>query len=150
MKVRPADRVKDAEAIIAGVCDFVQERMNQDLIPADTGFLAAIGRELIVRDDIDILLAENDGGIVGGIAFAYAPYPWNPALLMAEELAFWCRRDAPPKTVPGLLGFAEKTARDRPADLMIMHSLAFCAEGFGNVLCRLGYQPLQSSFARRL
>lgn len=150
MKIRHADRSGDRAAIIDGVRDFVRARFHPNLIPADDGYLESIGRLLVARDDIDILLAENDNEIVGGVAFAYGPYPWNPALAMAEEIAFWCRRAAPPTTVPALLKFAEQAARDRRTDLIIMHSLAFCADGFGRVLCGLGYEPLQSSFLRRL
>ncbi|MFT5440053.1 MAG: hypothetical protein ACI9MJ_001920 [Alphaproteobacteria bacterium] len=150
MKLRHADREKDYEEIINGIREFVRTHVAQDLIPADAAFLPVIARRFLDRDDVDVMLAEGEGGVLGGVAFFYLPYPWNPTLLMAEETAFWCRKEAPPMTALALLRFAEKTARMRGADLLIMHSLSFFSDRFGTILQRLGYEPFQSTYVRRL
>lgn len=150
MKLRLADKPTDREAIIAGIREFARRRVPDGLVADDDATVTAIANGVIDLDNLDVLTCGDGERIFGGIGLLFMPYPWNPELIMAEEIAFWCGADAPPTTALSLLRFAERHARERRADILMMHALTYRSQSFGAVLQRLGYEPVQSTYMRRL
>ena len=89
MIIRTADLEKDALAILNGARDFTTRMSLRHLLPQDdAAFIDTVSR-IVSLDGMEILVAEHEGRIVGGIGVLYIPYVWNSAILIAEELFFW-------------------------------------------------------------
>lgn len=86
--VRLADLQRDGPAILRGARDFVSRMDWHEGIPQTDGEIAAALAGLAAVG-LEVMVAEHDGTIIGGIGVIYGPYPWRPALLAA---AFACGR----------------------------------------------------------
>ena len=95
MKIRPADLENDALAIMNGARDFASRIALRHLLPEDDAdFIKAVGH-IVSLDGMEVLLAEHEGRVVGGIGILYVPYMWNSAILIADEVFFWSDKQAP-------------------------------------------------------
>jgi hypothetical protein len=136
--------------IFRGVSAFVERNIPASLISSGQGHLQEVGHSLLDENDMEIYLAEQAGKVVGGVAFRFNPYPWNPDHRVAEETFFWIDTDAPRMTVRSLMTFALERVKARGATIAVMYSLASGGNGFGNFLFRLGFEPVQTSYVRMI
>ncbi len=103
--LRVADIKADALTIMTGARDCIRRHKAHEgdlnigsLFPDDDEVLVkAIGR-LLSFPDLEILLAEHEGHVVGGTGVLYMPYMWNPDLLMGDKIFWWTEEDAPFRT----------------------------------------------------
>lgn len=142
--IRPADLEADALAIMDGARDFISRMEYRDFLPAQADLAAAIGR-ILTLDQVETLVAEHDGGIVGGIGMLYAPHIWNPGLLVGDELFWWTAPDAPRTTALRLLRAARESARERGA-LLTFKKLTSSPDGVDRVYRRMGLRPAETVY----
>lgn len=146
--LRSADKEADFRAIVRGAHDFAARIGKPFLYPSDpNAFEAALWR-IIKLDAVEILLAEEDGRIVGGLGLLFTPFVWDPERLMAEEVFFWCAVDAPPVTALRLLRGTLSASQSRGATHLMMHVMSSSPPKLHQVLMRLGFEPLQSSYVK--
>ena len=131
--IRPADLNTDALAIVDGARDFAR-RIRMDLLFPENNdeFISAIGR-IMVLEGMEILLAEYEDKIVGGIGILYAPYLWNPARIVGDELFWWTAQDAPFRTGRYLIDEAMKCI-DKKGAIPMFHSLETSPRGVEKTL----------------
>lgn len=146
---RLADKAADYPAIIAGAYAFAAESGLNEFLP-ETGdpFEQAVAR-IIAAPTTEVLLAEHDGAVVGGIGLAYGPYLWNPSLTAVDELFFWVAPSAPQTTALSLLRAAQSHLRSQPLDLVTFASLPSSPAKLGTVYERIGLKPFQTSYVGR-
>lgn len=114
MIIRPANFDTDALAIIDGARAFAKFT-GMNLFPTDDDeFVAAIGR-IMTMEGFEILLAEHEDRIVGGIGILYGLFMWNPSILIAEERFWWAYKDSPFRTGKNLMDEAMKRIDEKGA-----------------------------------
>lgn len=147
MLIRKADLSKDALAIVDGARDFVSRVTFAALFPKDeAAFTEAIGR-IVSLETLEILVAESEGEIVGGIGILYAPYLWNPKRLVADELFWWCHEKAPPRTGWRLIDHAMANIDERGA-IPMFSALETSPLGVRKIYHRFGMKPIETKYAR--
>lgn len=146
MIVRPADLEKDALAIMDGARDFVARMDYTAFLPeTDEDFVASVGF-LVTLPGFEILLAEHEGSVVGGIGLLFAPHIWNrKALTMAEQF-IWCASDAPKTTFLRLMNAAEARRVEKGARLVEFVNLTSSPEGVGRVYRAMGLRKVQEGW----
>lgn len=143
--IRPADLEADALAIVDGARDFISRMDYREFLPADADLAAAVGR-ILAMDQVETLVAEHEGRIVGGIGVLYAPHIWNPGLMAGEELFWWTARAAPAATALRLLRAARASARKRGAAMVTFKSLTSSPPGVDRVYRRMGLRPAETAY----
>lgn len=146
--VRPADKKGDFPAIIDGARDFVARIGKPFLYPAEPDEFEAALRRIIDLNVVEVHLAQQGERVVGGLGLFIAPFAWNPDRLLAEEIFFWCAGDAPPVTALKLLRVGLASAKTRGSSHFMMHAMSTSPAKFHDVLKRLGFEPLQSSYIK--
>ena len=145
--IRPADLDTDALAIIEGARDFVERAGLHSVFPkSDQDFIAAVGR-IVELPGMQILVAEQDKQIVGGVGVLYAPSLWNPAVLTGEELFWWTAVRAPFRTARCLFEAALKKI-DEIGAMPRFHSLETSPHGVEKLYRRFGLIRTETSFGR--
>ena len=143
--IRKADMKEDALAIIDGAKDFASRVAFRDLFPKDhDAFVDAISR-IMLLEGMELLVAEYDGEIVGGIGILYAPFTWNPARLAADELFWWAASNAPFRTAKLLIDEAWKRICDRDA-IPMFHIMATSPQGVDRAYRKLGLEPMETTY----
>lgn len=146
MMIREANLETDALSIVDGAHDFLSAAVYRRLYPADRDeFVSVIGR-VVSTEGVETLVANADGRVVGGIAMMYAPYLWNPALLVAELLFLWAISGAPPRTRHLVLEEAMRRV-DKKKAFPIFRALVK-TPSVGCVYRGLGLEPIETAFAR--
>lgn len=96
------------------------------------------------------LVHERDGKLDAMIAMLVYPHYFNPSVLAAQELFWWCDPEARGKGVAAkLLSAAEGWAREKGAhsvQMLAMESLE--PERVGAMYAKRGYVPLERSYVR--
>ena len=144
--IRLADFKRDALAIMDGARDFRSRVEFGSLFPPDTEFVEAVSR-IVILESVEILVAEYEGEIVGGIGILYGPYIWNPKRLVAEELFWWAAKTAPLRAGWKLIYQAMKNIDERNA-IPMFSTLATSPQGVEKTYRRLGLKPVETKFAR--
>lgn len=145
MIIRKADLSKDALAIVEGAKDFASQ-INFGSLLDDASFIAAVG-QIVTLETVEVLVAESQGEIVGGIGILYAPYIWNPQRTIADELFWWCQEKAPPRTGWRLINQAMANIDARGAFPMFS-ALQTSPESVGKIYHRFGMKPIETKYAR--
>jgi carbon starvation protein CstA len=144
MIIRQANLDTDALAIIDGAKDFVQ-RISINLLPKkDEAFISAIGR-IMTLDGLEVLLAEHNSRIVGGIGIFYTPYLWNQDILVGEELFWWTAKDAPFRSGRMLIDEAMKNIKNKGA-IPVFRTLLTSPKGVEKLYKRLGLEPVETVY----
>lgn len=144
--IREADLEADALAILDGARDFMSRMEFTMFAPKDDNALAkALGRVLSL-EGVQVIAAESEGKVVGGIGMLYAPHLWNPEKLTAEELFWWTREDAPRMTAMLLVRTAFREMRNRGVDVATFKALSNSPSGVSKVYNRLGLVPVETAF----
>ena len=98
-----------------------------------------------------LLVAEEDGQIVGMAgAMVFQAY-WNAAVIIGQETFWWVQPEARGKFGGALLAALEDEARIRGARTFLMVSLeALRPEAVGKIYQRRGYSPLEHTYWKAL
>ncbi len=149
--VRKADIALDHAAIIDGAMAFADESGLRGYMPADDAEFAATVERVLGLDAVEVLLAvDSVGECVGGIGIAVIPYIWNPGLLSAEEMFFWCWPGAPISTSLKLIRAARARMIERGAHIQAWASLPGSPSGVAAIYERFGASPVQTCYLGRL
>lgn len=143
MIIRPADIEKDALAIIDGARDFASRIALKHMISEDNEmFIKSVSR-IVSLDGMEVLLADDDDEIVGGIGILYAPYIWNSAILVADELFWWCKKGAPFRTGKRLIDEAMKKVHEKGA-IPMFRSLTTSPPGVDRIYREFQMFPVET------
>lgn len=147
MIVRLADLEADAAAIMDGARDFASRIAFRSLLPNDdAAFTEAVAR-IMALDGLEAIVAEHEGLVVAGIGVLFAPYLWNPAVTVGDELFWWAARDAPYGAGPKVAEEALRRIEERGA-VPLFRALQTSPRGVGRFYRRIGLQPVEVSFMR--
>ena len=147
MIIRSANVESDALSIIDGARAFSEITEFKELFPSDNNaFIAAIGR-IMVLEGMEIILAEHETRIVGGIGILLAPFLWNPEILAADELFWWAYKNAPFRTGACLIDEAMKRI-DKKGAIPMFRVLENSPKGVEKLYRRKGMKPIETMFAR--
>ena len=145
MIIRPADLEKDALAIMDGARNFASRIAVRHLLPSDDGdFVKAVSR-IVSLDGMEILLAEHEGRVVGGIGVLYIQFLWNPAILIADELFWWSATDSPFRTGRRLADEAMLRIKERGA-IPMFRSLTTSPPGVEKFYRSIDLFPIETVF----
>lgn len=145
--IRPADLDTDALAIVEGAHDFVERAGLHSIFPkSEQDFIAAVGR-IVELPGMQILVAEQDKRIVGGVGVLFAPSLWNPAVLAGEELFWWTAVRAPFRTAHRLFEAALNRI-DEIGAMPRFHSMQTSPSGVEKLYRRFGLTRTETSFGR--
>jgi len=122
----------------AGISHICPES-NEDLIDA-------VGR-IITLEGAEVLVAEEDGEIIGGFGVLYAPYAWNPAVMLAEELFFDVFKGANFRAWGMLLDEVLKRVDEKGA-IPMFKTLESGTKGLERLYSRHGLKPIETTHAR--
>lgn len=131
---------------------FVATTPISHLVPFDRDSTAAFVEGALGSDNMVVLVAEDDGEIVGITAALTYPMYFNPSKLVAQELWWYIKPDARGGTASKLLFQAiEKWGKSKQAEAMFMIALdndrvTTMAKMYG----RLGYAPTERVFVKGL
>lgn len=146
MIIRPADLDKDALAIFQGAKDFAKFS-GLNLFPDnEEDFLKAVSR-IITLENIEILVAEHENEIVGGIGIVFSPFTWNPSIIIGEELFWWAFENAPMKTGKKLYNEAMKNIEEKNA-IPMFRSLKNSPDSVKKLYISDGLTELETSWMR--
>ena len=147
MITRFADANLDALTIFEGAKDFASRVSFQSYLPeTDADFIKVLGN-LVLLDGVEILLAEHEGKVVGGIGMFYAPFLWNPKLTMAEELFWWTATDAPFRTGMILIDKTMERVAEKEA-IPVFRALMTSPKGVEKVYRKRGMVPIETTYMR--
>lgn len=146
ISIRSADLNTDALAITDGARDFAERSVVKPILGDD---FVSIVSKIITLLDTEILLAEHDGRVVGGIAVFYIPYLWNPGVLTAEELFWWTMPGAPFGTGRDLFNDM-MLAIDGKVAIPMFRALTSGRKGFDRTYRRSGMEPVETLYMRTL
>jgi len=136
----------DALAIINGAKAFA-EFTGLPLFPEnEDDFIAAVSR-IVTNDNVEVLIAEHDNTVIGGIGIVYGQFLWNPAIIMGEELFWWANPGSPMKTGKMLFDEAIRRMEDNEA-IPFFKSLANSPESVDKLYLKEGFTLIEKSFMR--
>tara|TARA_R110000744_G_scaffold55742_1_gene117816 strand:- start:869 stop:1315 length:447 start_codon:yes stop_codon:yes gene_type:complete len=147
MIVRKADLERDAVDIADGARDFANRSPIKDLLTDDDKFLKALST-VVMMPNFEVLVAEHDDRVIGGIGIFYAPLLWNNDILTAEEHFWWVAEGAPFKTGITLINQAMKNIEERGA-IPMFKLLSTSPKGVDKVYRRFGMKPVETLYMRR-
>lgn len=147
IKIRPANFDTDALSIVEGAREFSQQTSLASWFRNGPEFVEDISK-IMVLDNLEILVAEQDGKIVGGIGIVYVPFIWNHSILVGDELFWWSAPDAPFKTGAALFDFAMKRIEEKGARPMF-RSLDTSPKHIEKFYERRGLKKLETAFTTR-
>ena len=145
-RVRLADPDADFPAILDGARDFVSRMDFTGHLPPDEAGLGAAMSRIFSVVDLDLIVVEEAGRIVGGLGMVYAPYLWNPAILSGEELFFWTARQAPAGAALRLIRFMQRRAAEKGVRVMSFAALTSSPATLGRLYERLGMRKTQTTY----
>lgn len=94
---------------------------------------------------MEVLLAERDGEVVGGIGLLFAPPLWNPKGLVMDELFWWAAEDAPQVAALRLIRTAMRMAKKRAA-IPSFRSLSSSPPGVDRLYRVMGLRPVETVY----
>lgn len=143
--IRPADFNKDSLAIFEGAKDFIARMDYRDFLPNNDSDLSYAVGFVINLPGAEVLVAEHNGQIVGGVGLLFVPHIWNQSRLVMDELFWWCHPGAPRTTALRLLRSAIGRARERDA-LVSFKALTSSPEGVDKVYRQMGLRPFETTY----
>ena len=136
---------RDALALMEAAQDLARRVVFPALLPDENGFRDAVGR-VVTLPGLEILVADDGGRLVGAIGVLFAPYVWNPKLMVGEHIFLWTQRKAPYKTAWLLVDAALRRIEEKRA-FPIFHILTN-NHGLEKVYRRHGLERSDSAFMR--
>ena len=145
MIIRLADLEKDALAIVEGAKDFATRTPVNKLLQGQS-YVDAVTR-IVTLPDFELIVAEHEGKVVGGIGLFYAPFLWNRDILIAEEHFWWTDKEAPFSTGMKLIKRAMENIDKRNA-IPMFKTLSTSHKGVGKVYRKYGMEPVETLYMR--
>ena len=146
INIRAIDLSSDLPMVINGMRDFISRMDYHEFLPDTYEDLVESLTRLISLDCTEILVAEHDGDIVGGIGMVYAPCMWNLKVFTAEELFWWVSKDAPLSTALRLLRHVNSNAVTRGCKLISFKSLSSSPGTLDKVYRQMGLIPIETTY----
>ena len=145
MIIRPADLEKDALAIVEGAKDFATRTPINSLLKGQN-YIDAV-TAVVTMDNFELIVAEHNGVVVGGIGLFYSPFLWNRDILVAEEHFWWTDKEAPFSTGMKLIKQAMKNIEEKGA-IPMFKSLSTSHKGVGKAYMKHGMEPVETLYMR--
>lgn len=146
INIRAVDLDSDLPMVIDGMQDFVSRMDYHEFLPDNYEDLVEGLTRLVNLDCTEILVAEYDRSIIGGIGMIYAPCMWNLKVSTAEELFWWVAKDAPLSTALRLLRRVSSNAVAKGCKFVVFKSLTSSPETLDKVYRRMGLRPVETSY----
>lgn len=143
--IRAANFNTDALDIVNGARAFADSTSLKSWFRTGDEFVEDISK-IMTLENIDILVAEHEDRIVGGIGIAYVPFIWNQTILVGDEL-FWWTKDAPFRTGGELFDSAMKRIEEKGA-VPMFRSLDTSPDRIDKFYERNGLSRFESVFTR--
>lgn len=147
MIIRPAHIEDDALAIFDGAKDFASRVNFESYLPDNDADFIQMLHGIVSSEGVEVLLAEHETRIVGGIGMFYTPFLWNPQRLMAEELFWWASRDAPFRTGKMLIDKVMDRIDEKGA-IPIFRMLMTSPKGVEKIYRGFDMVPVETTFMR--
>ncbi|KKK46687.1 hypothetical protein LCGC14_3162760, partial [marine sediment metagenome] len=138
INIRAVDLSSDLPMVIDGMQDFISRMDYHEFLPDTYEDLVEALTRLVNLDCTEILVAEYEGRIVGGIGMVYAPCMWNFKVSIAEELFWWVSKDAPSSTALRLLRRVSSNSVAKGCKFIVFKSLSSSPETLDKVYRRMG------------
>jgi len=154
ISIRLADFKADALIIMEGARDCVRRHKEHQgdlnigsIFPDDDKVLIAALDKIVSFDGLEVLIAEDEKRVVGGIGVLYIPYLWNPELLSADQLFWWAVEDAPFRTEKILFDEAMRRIEERNA-MPIIRVLKTSPKGLEKLCQKVSMVPVETMYMR--
>jgi len=131
---------------------FVATTPVSHIIPFDRDSTAAFIESALDNENMTVLVAEDDGELIGITAAIAYPIYFNPAKLVAQELWWYIKPSARGGAASKLLfQEIEKWGMSKQAEAMFMVALDNDRiEAMVKLYGRLGYTPTERTFVKEL
>jgi len=154
MIIRLADIEADALIILDGAKDCIRRHKEHvgtlnigSLFPDnDESLIKALDR-IVSTEGMEILIAEHENAVVGGIGILYTPYLWNADMLSADQLFWWAQEGAPFRTARVLFDEAMKRIEERGA-MAIFRVPNTLTKGIDKLCRKAGLIPTEITYMR--
>lgn len=147
LTVRRANIDADFLAIEEAAGKFADAMNRPDVFPAAGSYELGVAlAAFLLTEGVTVLLAEDEGKLVGGFAYYISPYVWDRKKLSAEEIFWWCDANAPPRAAMMLLKEAQKDWREAGVSVYTLHRLSQSPAGVDKVYQKMGAQPMQTTY----
>ncbi len=146
INIREVDLSSDLPMVIDGMKDFISRMDYHEFLPDTYEDLVEAFTLLVNLDPIEILVAEHDGDIVGGIGMIYTPCMWNPKVSTIEELFWWVSKDAPLSTALKLLRRVRSNAVAKGCKFIVFRSLTSSPKVLDKIYRKMGLRPIETSY----
>lgn len=141
--------VNDIPAVLAMAERFYGATMFPRWMPFDGGTVARLAAAL--AEDHVLLLAEDEGRVVGMAGLFILPFMFNANHISAHEVVWWVEPEAQGKGAgKALLQAIEPACRERGAELIYMVHLANSPPQAAAAYERLGYEHGESSYVKAI
>jgi len=149
--IRPAT-VEDIPCYMDLAAAFVATTPVSHIIPFDRDSTAAFIESALDNENMTVLVAEDDGELIGITAAIAYPIYFNPAKLVAQELWWYIKPSARGGAASKLLfQEIEKWGMSKQAEAMFMVALDNDRiEAMVKLYGRLGYTPTERTFVKEL
>lgn len=142
--IRPADPVADFVTVVRGAGAFAGLVNRPDIFPEPgTPEMEGVVRKLMAVPGFTVLLAEEDGRLVGGIGFWIGDFLMHVGKTECQELFWWCAADAPASAGMRLLRAAKRFGQEKGATVFVFHRLMTSPPGVDSAYRHLGAEPIQ-------
>lgn len=94
IQIRMADMERDAPALMDAMRDFSTRIAFADLCATGDELTEAVA-DVMTADNVEVIVADRDGEIVGCLGIVYGRFLWNRDVELAEELFWWAKPGAP-------------------------------------------------------
>ena len=145
--VRLANAQTDISAIMEGARNFASRVDFPALFPKDDAAFVSVVERIMSLDGMEVLLAEHEEKFVGALGVLYSPYLWNPERIVATEIFWWTRENAPFRTARVMMDETMKRIEAKGA-IPVFVALETSPDGVGKLYRKLGMAPIETSFMR--
>jgi hypothetical protein len=108
------------------------------LFPKDEDEFIGVVASIVTNDTVEVIVAEHENAVVGAIAIHFAPYMWNPKILLGNEVFWWTFANAPFKAGKMLYNEAIKRIEERGA-IPLFQSLEHSPKGMDRLYSKEGF-----------
>jgi hypothetical protein len=134
------------EQTLVGIKDFISRMDYHDFLPKTDEELVSSLNRLLDLSCVEVLVAEEEGKLVGGIGLLYSPGIWDKDVTHVEELFLWVAEGAPPTTLLRILRWTIQRAREKGGKLMTFKSLTSSPKSLDSVYKRLGLRLIENTY----
>jgi len=137
---------EDLEDIYAGAMQFAVESQLQEYLPKTDDELRSAIKAVVELSEVTVFLAYDGGRFVGAVGLNRSILPWNPSLVVQEELFFWIEPEADRKAALLLIRAAERLAKNTGVQARVWSALSTSPEKISRVYQKMGMRPMHISY----